>query len=106
MAHAETQSELPQLSGWQAAVVVRMLASLLFLAAVALTPVVIVLLEPRLGGIWVAGYVAGMIVTPLIAVVALRSILELTGDLNGFVGFVVYGVLVVLISLTAAAWSF
>ena len=106
MARAETQPEMPRISGWQVAVAIRKLASLLFLAAVALTPVAIILLEPRLGGTWVVGYVAGMVVTPLIAFAALRSILELTGDVEGLVGFVVYGVLVVLISLTAAAWSF
>jgi hypothetical protein len=84
---------------------IRKLEALLLLAAIALTPVVIVFLEPRRGGIWVAGYVAGVIITPFIAIGALRAILELTGDLDGVIGFVAYGSLTILISVATALWA-
>lgn len=79
-----------------------------FLLAVALTPLAIVMLQPHHGSIWVAGYLAGIATVPVIAVVALRAILELAGshDVNVFVGFVVYGALVVAISAGAALWAF
>lgn len=85
---------------------VRKVEAMLLLAIIALTPVAIVLFEPARGGIWVAGYVAGVIVTPLIGIGALRAVMELTGDLEGLIGFVVYGGLTILISLAAAIWSF
>jgi hypothetical protein len=86
----------------------RVLGALSFLCAVALVPVIIVLFEPSRGGIWVAGYVTGMITAPMIAVGALRAISLLNDqfDLDIPIGFVVFGILVTLISVAAALWSF
>lgn len=55
-----------------------------------------------------AGYVTGMITAPMIAVGALRAISLLNDqfDLDIPIGFVVFGILVTLISVAAALWSF
>jgi hypothetical protein len=83
------------------------LSSLLFLIAIALTPVVIVTLGSGLGGVFVAGYVAGVITVPMVALLAMRAIYELieSTEIEGIVGVLVYGFLVILISVAAAVWS-
>lgn len=87
---------------------IKKLIAIFFLIAIALVPVVIVILEPSRGGIWVAGYVTGMITAPVVAIGAIRALAvwnEQT-DLNVVVGFVIFGILVTLISVAAALWSF
>jgi hypothetical protein len=83
------------------------LGALLFLAAIALTPVVIVVLGSRLGGIFVAGYVTGVITVPMVAFGAIRAIYALieSTEIEGLVGVLVYGFLVILISVAAAFWA-
>ena len=87
--------------------ILRKLGALIFLVAIALTPVVIVSLGSNLGGFFVAGYVTGIITAPMVALGAMRAIYELaeaTG-VEGLVGVFVFGFLVVLISAAAAFWS-
>jgi hypothetical protein len=83
------------------------LGALLFLVAIALTPVVIVTLGSRLGGIFVAGYVTGVITVPVVGFGALRAIYELieSTKIEGLLGVLAYGFLVILISASAAFWS-
>lgn len=87
------------------ACLLRKLGALLLLAAIALAPIAIVVLGSKSGGIWVAGYVAGMVTVPLVAIGAWRAILELTEDVGTFLGFILFGLLVTLISAAAALWS-
>ena len=86
----------------------RKVVALLFLVAIALVPVAVVVLGSSRGGIWVAGYVTGIITVPLIAMGALRAIYTLleSNELRVFISFVVFGVLVILTSVAAALWSF
>jgi hypothetical protein len=88
--------------------VARRFGALLFLATVILAPVAIVLFEPGRGGIWVAGYVTGMITVPLVAIGAIRAIYALfeRTALDVFVAFVVFGSLVTLVSIAAILWAF
>ena len=83
------------------------LGALLFLAAIALTPVAIVALGSRLGGIFVAGYVTGVITVPMVAFGAIRAVYALieSTKIEGLVGVFVYGFLVIIISVAAAFWS-
>jgi hypothetical protein len=89
-------------------IALRKVVALLFLVAIALVPVAVVVLGSGRGGIWVAGYVTGIITVPLIAMGALRAIYTLleSNELRVFISFVVFGVLVILTSVTAALWSF
>jgi len=86
----------------------RRVLALVFLMAVALVPVAVVVLGSSRGGIWVAGYVTGIITVPLVAMGALRAIYVLfeSTEFEVIVGFVIFGVLVVLTSVAAALWSF
>ena len=85
----------------------RKLGALFFLIAIALTPFAIVILGSKLGGIFVAGYVAGVITLPMVALGALRAIYALveSTDIEGIVGVLFYGFLVILISVAAVFWS-
>jgi hypothetical protein len=85
----------------------RKLGALFFLVAIALTPFAIVILGSRLGGIFVAGYVTGVITLPMVALGALRAIYALveSTDIEGIVGVLFYGFLVILISVAAVFWS-
>ena len=85
-------------------VALRRLAALVFLIAVALVPFLIVAMYPSQGGIWVAGYVTGIITVPFVAFGAIRAMITLN-DEGAFVGTVVYGLIVIVISLTVALWS-
>src|SRR5579872_3481116 len=92
----------------QLSLALQKLSALVFLVAIALVPIAIVVLAPSGGGIWVAGYVTGMITAPIVAIGALRAISALneTVDLNVALVFVAFGVLVTLVSVAAALWSF
>jgi len=81
------------------------MAALLFLFAIALIPFLIVVMYSRVGGIWVLGYVTGIITVPLIGIAAIRAINTLS-DEGAFIGSVVFGFAVILISLATAFWSF
>ena len=83
----------------------RKLAALLFLIAVALIPFFIVVLYSRQGGIWVAGYVTGIITVPFVGFGVIRAINTLN-DEEAFIRTVVFGLIVILISLIVAFWSF
>ena len=81
------------------------LAALLFLVAVALIPFLIVVLYSRQGGIWVLGYVSGIITVPLVGFGVIRAINSLNEE-RALIGTVAFGFLVILISLLMALWSF
>jgi hypothetical protein len=80
------------------------LAALLFLVVVALVPFLIVVLYSRQGGIWVLGYVSGIITVPLVGFGAVRAIISLDEE-GALIGTVVFGVIVIVISLILASWS-
>ena len=85
----------------------RKLLASLFLIAVVMVPVVIVALEARPGGLWVAGYVTGIVTVPLIAIGALRAISLLADslDIEVFVAVVIFGIFVLTVSAASAAWA-
>ena len=78
--------------------------ALLFLVAVALIPFLIVVIYSREGGIWVLGYVTGIVTVPIVGIAAIRAMNTLD-DESAFIGTVVFGFLVVLISLVTGFWS-
>lgn len=82
----------------------RKLMALLFLIAVALVPFFIVVLYSHQGGIWVAGYVTGILTLPLVGFGVIKAINTLN-DEEAFIGTVVFGLVVILISVIAAFWS-
>jgi hypothetical protein len=83
----------------------RKLGALVFLVAIAFTPVGIVALGSKQGGTFVAGYVTGVITVPIVAFGAIRAIYVLVESTEGLVGVLVFGFLVILISVAAAFWS-
>jgi len=78
----------------------------LFLAAIALTPVAIVLVWPRAGGVWVAGYVVGIATVPVVAFAVLRSVNAVFGEERLMVAFVSFGAIVVMGSIASAIYAF
>lgn len=86
------------------ATVMRRLGALFFLVAVALVPILMVALFPRQGGIWVGGYVTGIITLPFVAFGAIRAF-NVLNDENALIGTVVFGLIVVAISVGIALWS-
>lgn len=82
----------------------RKLWALLYLAAIASIPVVIVALFSFDGGIWVAGYLTGIVTVPLVIFGMIRAIGEITDD-GAFLGTAVFIAIVVLISVGSAAWA-
>ena len=95
------------ISGSRAMHLARKLAALLFLATIVMAPIFIVALKGRPGGIWVAGYVTGIVTVPLIAIGALRAISRLADamDIEAFVGFVVFALFVLAVSAASALWA-
>lgn len=80
----------------------RKLAAGLFLFAILLTPLLIVMLARHAGGIWVLGFVGGMLVAPLVGIGALRASAELLPDSSqGFIALIAFGLLAVLVSVAA-----
>ena len=86
---------------------IQKLGAILFLIAVALIPVVIVVLGSGRGGIFVAGYVIGVITAPIVAIGALRAVSVLADStwLDGLIGLLIFSVVVILISVVAVFWS-
>jgi hypothetical protein len=83
----------------------RKAVALLFLIAIALVPFLIVVMYSREGGIWVAGYVTGIITVPLVGLAAIQAINTLSTE-GAFIGTIVFGFIVILISVAMALWSF
>ena len=82
----------------------RKMVALLFLIAIALTPFLIVAMHSREGGIWVLGYVTGIITVPMVGFAAIRAMSTLSHE-GSFIGTVVFGFLVILISLATGFWA-
>ena len=84
---------------------IRKMFSLLFLIAIALVPFLIVVMYSREGGIWVLGYVTGIVTVLVVGIAAVRAMNTLS-DERAFIGTVVFSFFVILISLATALWSF
>jgi hypothetical protein len=84
------------------------LGALLFLLAIALIPVAIVIWGSERGGIFVAGYVIGVITAPMIALGVIRAVSVLADSTwtDALFGFLIFAVVVLLVSVAAALWSF
>lgn len=80
------------------------LVALMFLAAVALAPLAIVGFWHRLGAIWVAGYVAGIITVPLVGIGALRAMSAMFEEPKTVIALVIFGGSVIVVSLAAAGY--
>jgi hypothetical protein len=87
------------------AVLIRIGAAL-FLAAIALTPVAIVLRWPRAGGIWVAGYVVGIATVPIVAFAVLRAVNAIFGEERLLAAFIAYSAILVIVSIASAVYAF
>jgi hypothetical protein len=87
---------------------IQKLGAILFLLAIALIPVAIVALESGRGGIFVAGYVIGVITAPMVAIGVLRAVSVLADStwMDALIGFLVFAVVVLVVSVGAALWSF
>jgi len=83
---------------------IQKLTALLFLVAVALVPFFIVVLYSRQGGIWVLGYVSGIITVPLVGFGVISAISSLSGE-RVLLGTVLFGIIIILISMIMALWS-
>ncbi len=83
----------------------RKLMALLFLMAIASVPFLIVVLFSRQGGIWVLGYVTGIITVPVVGIAAIRAMNTLS-DEKALIGTAIFGFFVILISFASAFWSF
>ena|ERR1019366_6047803 len=84
---------------------IRKVVALLFLIAIALIPFLIVATYSHEGGIWVLGYVTGILTVPVVGIAAVRAMNTLS-DERAFIGTVVFGFCVILISLATGLWSF
>lgn len=82
------------------------LIAVLSLATLTLIPVAIVAFWHRMGAIWVAGYVVGIVTVPLVGIGALRAMSEMFDETKALIAFVVFGCAVIAISLAAATYVF
>lgn len=82
------------------------LLAILFLAAIAVVPVAIVALWDRVGAVWVAGYVTGIITVPLVGITALRATSIVFREARAVIAFVIFGCSVIFVSLAAAIYAF
>jgi len=80
------------------------MVALLFLVAIAIVPFFIVVMFSREGGIWVLGYVTGIITVPVVGIAAIQAMNTLSSE-RALIGTVVFGFFVILISLATALWS-
>jgi len=87
---------------------IQKLGAILFLLAIALIPVAIVVWGSGRGGIFVAGYVIGVITAPMVAIGVIRAVSVLAGStwMEALIGFLIFAVVVLVISVAAALWSF
>jgi len=86
------------------AMALRKMVALLFLIAIALVPFVIVVMYSREGGVWVLGYVTGIITVPVVGIAAIQAMNTLSNE-RAFIGTVVFGFIVILISFASGLWS-
>ena len=87
---------------------IQKLGAILFLLAIALIPIAIVVWGSGRGGIFVAGYVIGVITAPIVAIGMIRAV-SILGDstwMNALIGFLIFAVVVLVVSIAAALWSF
>jgi hypothetical protein len=85
----------------------RKTVAVLFLIVIAMVPFVIVAFAPRQGGLFVSGYVTGMITVPLVAIGVMRAFYTLTGSAEAEIfGVFVFGLCLTAISVGAVVWSF
>jgi hypothetical protein len=87
---------------------IQKLGAILFLLAIALIPIAIVIGGSERGGIFVAGYVIGVITAPIVAIGVIRafSVLADSTWTDALIGFAVFVVVVLAVSVAAALWSF
>jgi hypothetical protein len=87
---------------------IQKLGAILFLIAIALIPVAIVVWGSARGGIFVAGYVIGVITAPIIAIGVIRAVTVLADStwMDALIGFLIFAVVVLVVSVAAALWSF
>jgi hypothetical protein len=83
----------------------RKLAAALFLAAIVLTPIAIVLLWPKTGTIWVAGYIVGIATVPVVAFGALGAVNFIFGEERLLLAFVLFSLLVVAASIASVLYG-
>ncbi|HUE62980.1 MAG TPA: hypothetical protein VMO78_01280, partial [Rhizomicrobium sp.] len=69
-------------------------------------PVAIVLLWPRAGRVWVAGYLVGIVTVPVVAFAALRAVNAICGEEHLLTAFVSFGAIVVMVSIASAIYAF
>jgi hypothetical protein len=82
------------------------LTAIVFLTAIALVPVAIVALWHRIGAVWVAGYVVGIVTVPLVGIGALRAMSAVFEEPKAVIALVVFGCSVIVVSLAAATYAF
>jgi hypothetical protein len=87
---------------------IQKLGAILFLIAIALIPVAIVVWGSGRGGIFVTGYVIGVITAPIVAIGMIRAVSVLADStwMNALIGFLIFAVVVLVVSVAAAVWSF
>lgn len=86
----------------------RKLRGILFSIIIAAIPIFIVWLSPpRMGGVFVAGYLMGAITAPLVVIAGLKAADDLLQSswLHSSIGTVLYFFVIVLISAGAVVWS-
>jgi hypothetical protein len=87
---------------------IQKLGAILFLIAIALIPIAIVVWGSGRGGIFVTGYVIGVITAPIVAIGMIRAVSVLADStwMNALIGFLIFAVIVLVVSVAAAVWSF
>ena len=87
---------------------IQKLGAIFFLLAIALIPVAIVVWGSGRGGIFVAGYVIGVLTAPIVAIGMIRAVSVLADStwMNAIVGFLIFALVVLVVSVAAALWSF
>ena len=83
------------------------LGAIFFLVAIALIPIAIVAWGTGRGGIFVAGYVTGVLTAPIVAIGMMRAVSVLADStwVDALIGFLIAAFLIVLVSVGAALWS-
>jgi hypothetical protein len=87
---------------------IQKLGAILFLLAIALVPIAIVIWGSERGGIFVAGYVIGVITAPMIALGVIRAVSVLADSTwtDALFGFLIFAIVLLVVSIAAALWSF
>jgi hypothetical protein len=89
------------------AVSLQKLGALLFLVAIALIPIAIVAWGTGRGGIFVAGYIIGVLTAPIVAIGMMRAVSVLADStwIDALIGFLIAAFVILIISVGAALWS-